>query len=174
MRRLGRSGLPITFATVAAVAIGTLSLALPAQAHVEPAPGGQAGIIRTALTTKAPYEPEGTVRSYQQAPAGFQPVFTENVSRHGDRTLTSSSEGDSLLALWQIAQADGALTRLGQGLGPEVQQLQAANAAIGYGNLAPDGAQQLASAAVRLEERLPGLAGAQLHPRLRGPDRRPR
>jgi hypothetical protein len=34
MRRLGRSGLPITFATVAAVAIGTLSLALPAQARL--------------------------------------------------------------------------------------------------------------------------------------------
>jgi hypothetical protein len=40
--------------------------------------------------TKAVYAPEQNSRSYQKAPAGFTPVFTENVSRHGSRSATDS------------------------------------------------------------------------------------
>jgi hypothetical protein len=122
-----------------------------------------ADVTRIALTTKAPYQPEGNPHAYPPPPRGFQPVFTENVSRHGERDLTSSDDGDNLLALWQIAKTDGALTKLGQGLGPEITQLLAANAALGYGNLDKDGQQELAGLA------RPGDrdARAQLHPRVR-------
>lgn len=119
-----------------------------------------ADVTRIALTTKAPYQPEGNPHAYPQPPRGFQPVFTENVSRHGERDLTSSDDGDSLLALWQIAKTDGALTKLGQGLGPEITQLLAANAALGYGNLDKDGQQELAGLAERTEQRLPSLFNA--------------
>ena len=142
------------------------ALAAPAQASVRPVQrGGGApatwehgsSLAQDALTTKAPYVPQGNLRSYQQVPRGFQPVFTESVSRHGARTLSDSSDGDSLLALWDIAQSQGALTPLGKGLGPEVQRLLDANAKVGYGLLTASGKQQIAGTAVRMERRLTHL-----------------
>jgi hypothetical protein len=109
------------------------------------------------MTTKAPYEPGGSLASYPSAPPGFKPVFTENVQRHGDRTDTSSTDFTTLLALWQFARTDGDLTPLGQTLGPELTQFEAANAAIGYGNLAPDGVTQIEAIAKRMYDRLPSL-----------------
>src|ERR1700722_7688742 len=109
------------------------------------------------MTTKAPYEPEGSLAFYQPAPRGFRPVLTENVQRHGNRTDTSSTDFTTLLALWQIAQTDGDLTPLGQTLGPELTQFEAANAAVGYGNLAPDGVTQIEAIAKRMYDRLPNL-----------------
>jgi hypothetical protein len=61
---------------------------------------GPVSVTRTALTTKAPYQPEGSARFYQPPPPGFQPVFTENVSRHGERTLTSGAVYD----LWAVTK----------------------------------------------------------------------
>jgi hypothetical protein len=119
--------------------------------------GHSNGNSALAFTTKTPYEPQGNLKSYQRPPSGYQPVFTENVSRHGSRTLSDSDDGDALLALWKIAQAENALTPRGRGLGPEVQQLLDANAAIGYGLLTASGKQEIADTAVRMERRLPGL-----------------
>jgi hypothetical protein len=154
-----------TAVTLTAAAALCGALAVPAKAEpARPAAGAPgsngAGVTRIALTTKAPYQQEGNPRSYPQPPRGFQPVFTENVSRHGERDLTSSDDGDNMLALWQIAETDGALTKLGQGLGPEITQLLAANAAIGYGNLDKDGQQELAGLGERTEQRLPTLFNA--------------
>ncbi len=148
--------------TLTAAAGLCAALVVPAEAAVLPAGvgapvGAEASIIRIAMTTKAPYEPEGSLASYQPAPPGFKPVFTENVQRHGDRTDTSASDFTTLIALWQIAQADGDLTPLGQTLGPELTQFEAANAAIGYGNLTPDGVTQIEAIAERMYDRLPGL-----------------
>ncbi|HXT88695.1 MAG TPA: histidine-type phosphatase [Trebonia sp.] len=143
--------------TAAAALCG--SLAMPAHAAVGNGNQGVnvGGIPRIALTTKAPYLPEGNPHAYPQPPRGFQPVFTENVQRHGSRDLTSSDDGDALLALWQAAQANNALTTLGKGLGPEITQLLAANAAVGYGNLDQDGKQELTGIAQRMVQRLPSL-----------------
>jgi hypothetical protein len=148
--------------TLTAAAGLCAALVVPAQAGVIPAGvggpfGAGAGSIRTTMTTKAPYEPEGSLAFYQPAPRGFKPVFTENVQRHGDRTDTSSADFTTLLALWQIAQADNDLTPLGRSLGPELTQFEAANAAVGYGNLAPDGVTQIEGIAKRMYERLPSL-----------------
>lgn len=72
----------ITLAAAAALC-GSLAMA----AHAAVGNGNQGanagGVPRIALTTKAPYEPEGNLHSYPQPPRGFQPVFTENVQRHG-------------------------------------------------------------------------------------------
>ncbi|HVT70389.1 MAG TPA: histidine-type phosphatase [Trebonia sp.] len=141
-------------------AVAALCAALAVPAHAAPGNGDAGGVTRLALTTKAPYEPQGNPHAYPRPPRGFQPVFTESVQRHGSRDLTSSDDGDALLALWQTAKAAGALTPLGQGLGPEITQLLAANAAIGYGNLDQDGKQELTGIADRMAQRLPSLFAA--------------
>ncbi|MFF8727468.1 histidine-type phosphatase [Streptomyces sp. NPDC015171] len=134
-----------------ALALGALLLtALPAHAADGPA-------HRESYGTKAPYAPRQNPRGYQKAPAGFAPVFTENVSRHGSRTATDSEDGDLILALWDKAEEAGQLTRGGEEFGPKVRALQAAMAKAGYGSLSGRGRQELADAAVRMERRLPSL-----------------
>ena len=108
-------------------------------------------------TTKTPYSPQESLRHYQSVPKGFAPVFTENVARHGSRAMTDSGDGDAVLAVLQSAQAQGALTRLGARLGPQVQTLLAGASTIGYGNLAGRGVQEQHDTALRMERRLPAL-----------------
>ncbi|MET7482977.1 histidine-type phosphatase [Streptomyces sp. NPDC005538] len=107
--------------------------------------------------TKAVYQPEQNSRSYQKAPAGFTPVFTENVSRHGSRSATDGSDGDLILALWTKAQAEGQLTAKGREFGPKAQALEAAMSTIGYGNLSARGKAEIQSTATRMAKRLPTL-----------------
>lgn len=135
------------------LALGALLLtALPAHAADDPA-------HRQSYGTKAPYAPQQSPRGYQEAPAGFVPVFTENVSRHGSRAATDSEDVDLVLALWDKAQAGGELTRRGEEFGPAVRALQAAMEKVGYGNLSARGRQELRDTAVRMERRLPSLFG---------------
>ncbi|MFJ5309975.1 histidine-type phosphatase [Streptomyces sp. NPDC088350] len=110
--------------------------------------------------TKATYEPEQDSRSYQRAPAGFTPVFTENVSRHGSRSSTDSSDGDLILALWNRAQAEGQLTAKGREFGPKVQALETAMSGVGYGDLSARGKEEMHDTAVRMAKRLPSLFAA--------------
>ncbi|MFI9241685.1 histidine-type phosphatase [Streptomyces sp. NPDC053086] len=133
------------------LALGALLLtALPAHAVDGPA-------HRESYGTKAPYAPQQDRHGYQRPPAGFAPVFTENVSRHGSRAATDSEDGDLILALWDKARAEGQLTGAGEEFGPKVRALQVAMAQVGYGNLSGRGRQELAEAAVRMERRLPSL-----------------
>ncbi|ELP62271.1 histidine-type phosphatase [Streptomyces turgidiscabies] len=107
--------------------------------------------------TKASYAPQQSLRSYQQPPKGFVPVFTENVSRHGSRAATDSSDGDLILKLWDQAESEGQLTARGKEFGPKVRALLDAMAKVGYGDLSGRGKSEIAGAAVRMEKRLPGL-----------------
>jgi hypothetical protein len=112
---------------------------------------------RDSFGTKAVYEPGQNSRSYQKAPAGFTPVFTENVSRHGARSASDSSDGDLILALWTKARAEGQLTAKGRAFGPKAQALEAAMSAIGYGNLSARGKAEIQATATRMAKRLPTL-----------------
>ncbi|MFF5531566.1 histidine-type phosphatase [Streptomyces cinerochromogenes] len=133
------------------LALGALLLtALPAHAAEGPA-------HRESYGTKAPYAPQQGPHGYQRPPAGFEPVFTENVSRHGSRAATDSEDGDLVLALWDQAEAEGQLTREGEEFGPTVRALEAAMAKVGYGNLSGRGKRELADTAGRMERRLPAL-----------------
>lgn len=107
--------------------------------------------------TKAPYAPLQSPRSYQRPPAGFTPVFTENVSRHGSRAATDSEDGDLILAQWDKARASGQLTRRGAEFGPKVRALLAAMEKVGYGDLSARGKQEIQDTAVRTAGRLPSL-----------------
>ncbi|HEX7649941.1 MAG TPA: histidine-type phosphatase [Noviherbaspirillum sp.] len=83
--------------------------------------------------TKAPYQPQQDAATYEAPPAGFTPVFTELVARHGSRGLSSLKYDAAMYAIWQKAAADNALTPLGQQLGADVLKLMKANALLGYG-----------------------------------------
>ncbi|MFE1318275.1 histidine-type phosphatase [Kitasatospora phosalacinea] len=107
--------------------------------------------------TKTPYAPQQALARYQQAPAGYTPVFTENVARHGSRAMSDSEDGDAVLALLARAEQAGGLTGLGAQLAPQVRTLLAAGASIGYGNLSARGADEQRQTALRMEQRLPGL-----------------
>ncbi|MEU6771352.1 histidine-type phosphatase [Streptomyces sp. NPDC046759] len=133
------------------LALGALLLtALPAQAADGPA-------HRESYGTKAPYQPRQNAQTYERPPAGFAPVLTENVSRHGSRAATDGEDGDLVLALWDKAQAAGRLTAEGEEFGPTVRALTAAMEKTGYGNLSGRGRQEMRDTATRLERRLPTL-----------------
>ncbi|WP_043686209.1 histidine-type phosphatase [Streptomyces xylophagus] len=129
-------------------------LATPFAAQAAP---GSSSSRTDSYGTKATYEPEQNSRSYQKAPAGYTPVFTENVSRHGSRSATDSSDGDLILALLDKAQAEGQLTAKGREFGPKAQALEAAMSTIGYGNLSARGKAEIQATATRMEKRLPSL-----------------
>lgn len=133
------------------LALGALLLAaLPAHAAEGPA-------HRESYGTKAPYAPQQDPHGYQRPPVGFEPVFTESVSRHGSRAATDGEDGELVLTLWDQAEAEGQLTRRGEEFGPTVRALEAAMARVGYGNLSGRGKRELADTAVRMQRRLPAL-----------------
>ncbi|AOR34459.1 histidine acid phosphatase [Streptomyces fodineus] len=133
------------------LALGALLLtALPAHAADGPA-------HRESYGTKAPYQPEQNAHTYQRPPAGFEPVFTENASRHGSRAATGSEDGDLILALWDKAHAEDQLTEEGEEFGPTVRALMAAMEKAGYGNLSGRGRQEMRDTATRTAQRLPTL-----------------
>ncbi|OLZ66585.1 histidine acid phosphatase [Streptomyces sp. IMTB 2501] len=134
-----------------ALALGALLLtALPAHASDGPA-------HRESYGTKAPYEPQQSAGTYEQPPAGYTAVFTENVSRHGSRAATGGEDGDLVLALWDKARQQGQLTENGEEFGPRVRALQAAMSQVGYGNLSGRGRREMRDTATRMERRLPAL-----------------
>lgn len=119
----------------------------------------------TFLTTKTPYEPQQDASSYEAPPAGFHIVFTELVSRHGSRGLSSVKYDAAAYNMWLKAQADGALTPLGATLGADITAIMKANALLGvgvpgiqtpgYGNLTQIGIHEQKALAQRLLARLP-------------------
>ncbi|WP_428934553.1 histidine-type phosphatase [Streptomyces sp. ACT015] len=127
-----------------------LVAALPAHAADQPA-------HRDSYGTKAPYAPGQSARTYQAAPAGYVPVLTENVSRHGSRAASDGEDADLVLALWDRADASGQLTREGREFGTEVRALRAAMERVGFGELSGRGRTELAGTATRLAHRLPAL-----------------
>ncbi|MGW2379902.1 histidine-type phosphatase [Streptomyces sp. NPDC001658] len=140
----------LTPALATATALAALLVAGPASADVN-------GGARDGYGTKATYAPGQNPRSYQRPPAGFTPVFTENVSRHGSRAATDGEDADLVLALWKKAGAAGELTAKGRRFGPTAQALQRAMSTVGYGDLSGRGKREIQDTAVRMERRLPGL-----------------
>lgn len=109
------------------------------------------------LASKQPYAPAQDSSTYQAVPSGYQPVFTQLVSRHGSRTMTSAKYADLVLQLWQQAQSEGALTSVGANLGADLQGIEAASVKLGYGNLTQLGGEEQQALATRLGKRMNAL-----------------
>lgn len=93
------------------------------------------------LGSKTPYpEPAGRVLS--AAPAGYDFTMLQLVARHGSRGLSSPDDDDLSLQLWRAAEAQGALTALGQQLGPAILRVMDIQNDIGYGELSALGRKE--------------------------------
>ena len=88
-------------------------------------------ITEYQYSTKAVYTPQQSATTYQAAPTGFNPVFTELVARHGSRSLSSPKYDVLTKQIWEQAASEGALTALGQTLGHKVDLVTAANEKMG-------------------------------------------
>ncbi|MFC4604252.1 histidine-type phosphatase [Rhodococcus kronopolitis] len=110
--------------------------------------------------SKTPYTPGQAVGDYQPAPAGYTPVYTESVARHGSRALSSLKYDDLSLQLWEIAETQGELTSVGKEFGPALRALMAANQTLGYGNLSGLGVTEHRQMGARVAQRLPRLFDA--------------
>ncbi len=108
-------------------------------------------------STKAVYTAQQDAATYEAAPVGFKPVFTELVARHGSRSLSSPKYDVLTKQIWEQAASEGALTALGQTLGHKVDLVTAANEKMGYGLLSQRGKDEHAQLATRLADRLPTL-----------------
>ncbi len=85
------------------------------------------------LGSKQTYAPQQDASTYEAPPAGFAPVFTQLVARHGSRGESSPSSDLAVYDMWLAAQATHSLTKLGASLGPDLQRVIRANALLGYG-----------------------------------------
>jgi len=161
--RLRSLRLPASLVLALGLAAG--GSALPALAATGPAHTAATGTGTAAAnsgdrphySSKTPYAPQGTPADLAPAPAGFVPVYTESVARHGSRALSSFKYDSLTTQVWEQARSEGALTSLGQTLGPEVAKLTAANRKLGYGNLTGQGADQHRGIGGRVVQRLPSL-----------------
>lgn len=119
------------------------------------------------LGSKAPYAPAQDVSTYEAAPAGFTPVFTQLVARHGSRGLSSPSNDLAIYNMWLAAQSSGGLTKAGERLGVELLDVIRANALLGYdvpgisapgyGNLTQRGISEHTQLAQRMAYRMAPL-----------------
>ena len=159
--------LPLTLLTLALAACGGGDDTPPVSVTPPVAPPVTPATPLTYYQTKTPYAPQQDAATYEAAPAGYAPVFTELVARHGSRGLSSMKYDAAFYNVWQRAAADDALTPLGQKLGADILKLMKANALLGYGvdgisapgygNLSQTGINEHKQLAVRMLARLPAL-----------------
>ncbi|AOJ06864.1 histidine-type phosphatase [Burkholderia mayonis] len=145
----------------------------PPSAQPSPAPDAPASTpapapaTPTYYQTKTPYRPQQDASTYEAPPAGYAPVYTEMVARHGSRGLSGFKYDGAIYDMLQKADADGALTPLGQQLKADTFTMMKANALLGYGvagistpgygNLTQAGIREHQQLAARLLQRLPAL-----------------
>ena len=142
---------------LAVVAGGLLPATVAASASETARRPHQVAGVRTTgnlYGTKAVYEPFQDASTYHLPPVGYRPVLVEHVGRHGSRLLSSKKYDDLLLQLWEIAEADGGLTSLGESFGDDLREIIAVHESVGYGALSSRGAQEQQGIAARTVDRM--------------------
>jgi histidine phosphatase superfamily protein (branch 2) len=151
-----RSRLLIVVAAMIALAACQSSGPKKTGDSVDVVPSGTHREIPTNLSTLTPY-PGPSKKTTLKAPAGFEPVFAENVARHGARSLTNGGAVDDAIGLWEKAKREGALTPAGRHFGPDARALRTAMEKDGYGRLSALGEQEMQDLGRREGERLSAM-----------------
>ena len=112
-----------------------------------------------SLASLTPY-PEPKKDSAPEAPAGFEPVFAQNIARHGARSLTSEDPIETAIELWGEAKAAGALTSAGKRFGPDARALLLTMDRVGFGELNTLGAEEMQGIGTREGKRLSSMFDA--------------
>ena len=128
----------------------------PAAAQDAP-PAQSADIARLALGSKATYPGPPAGQELQSPPEGYEPVLVEHVARHGSRLLSSKKYDDLIMQLWDLADAEDALTGTGRKLGPAVQEITRVHEERGYGSLSGLGEREHEEMAGRVYDRMQPL-----------------
>ncbi|WP_245861268.1 histidine phosphatase family protein [Microbacterium aurantiacum] len=132
----------IASAAVAFAVVTALAFAAPAQAEEQSSDPTAEGFYSSKQPYIAPTPAD--IDAYQAAPAGYLPIATESVARHGSRGL-SGYKYDALLHLVAAsAQAEnGFLTpEIGAQFVANLEAITAANVENGYGMLTGQGETQ--------------------------------
>lgn len=139
---------------VAVTVLASLMLAVPAHADDE----------ASFLSSKQPYisPSQSDIDAYSSAPAGYAPIATESVARHGSRGLSAYKYDALLHRLAATAQAEnGFLTpAIGREFSKNLDAITAANVANGYGMLTGQGAAQHQGIGARAAQRNAALFAA--------------
>jgi hypothetical protein len=123
----------------------------------DPEPGSCRFATTGFYTSKEPYAPRQSPASLTPPPEGFQIVMVQHVARHGSRALSSPDDDDLMYQLWQQAEREGALTPLGELLGPVLEDVLRVHTELGYGLTSELGMLEHRETAHRLLERHPAL-----------------
>lgn len=119
-----------------------------------------ADVGRLALGSKATYPGVPAGQELQAAPVGYEPVLVEHVARHGSRLLSSKKYDDLITQLWDLAEAQDALTETGRKLGPAVLEITEVHEDLGYGSLSGLGEREHTEMARRVYDRMQPLFDA--------------
>lgn len=108
-------------------------------------------------SSKTTYSAQQDLTGYEPAPSDYHVVFTQLVERHGARTLSSPKYDILTKQVWDLAKKRGQLTKLGEKIGPIIDQIITANEKLGYGLLTKIGEEEPAGIASRMARRLSSI-----------------
>jgi len=108
-------------------------------------------------STKTPYQAPSSSLILPLAPSGYEHICTQLVARHGCRALEGRKYDQLIMALWEQAKIDGALTPLGDIFGEELKKFIEVNDQVGRGELTGLGKNEHQQLARRLVKRLSTL-----------------
>ena len=157
-----RAGMPETAgmrkALVASVAGAAALATLMAGGVIAPAPQAQAlSTEGLYYSSKQPYVAPSadTVAAYSAAPAGYEPIYTETMARHGSRGLSSYKYDALLKKMAEAAAKDGGFKSdaIRDEFVKNLDAITAANVENGYGMLTGQGADQHQGIGARAYER---------------------
>ena len=141
-----------------ALATGCQSLGDEPPTHEHRLPAGEvAHLSELRLSQMQPYPTPSLAESAETPPAGFAPIMSQGVYRHGSRTLTTDNSIDKVRDLWDEARATDALTPLGREFGKAFKDFADVTDDVGFGDLTALGRTELWSLGQREGKRLDAL-----------------
>jgi hypothetical protein len=90
------------------------------------------GTHKAYYSSKTPYKPPSSTLVLSLPPTGFELVCAQIVARHGCRALEGRKYDRLTMDLWTHAKEEGALTKLGEQFGEDLQYFIDVNDKLGF------------------------------------------